>query len=106
MQGGIVTMYRSIGINAQREAIDIMRYKKIPALNHSTKISTTGSSMQSTTQPQSNKTSQSQGKPYCNMMININGHTYNLDKKKITNLGIGAAALIGGIAIKRMFSRH
>lgn len=90
----------------QREALNILRYKKMPALNHSTKVSTAESNMENIYVLQSNETSQSKEQPYCNMMVNINGHTYNLDKKRLTNIGIGAAALIGGIAIKRMFSRH
>jgi hypothetical protein len=91
-------MYRNIGINMQREAIDILRYKKMPALNHSTKINT-----DSTNSPQQNNTAT--GNPSSSMMININGHTYNFNKKNITTIGIGAAALVGGIAIKKLLSR-
>ena len=81
-------MYRSIGINGDKELYSILKHKKYPYLNHSTSLCN------------NNIKSQSGFKNDLDFEFSINEHQYTIEKKNLMSIGIAA---IGAISIYKAY---
>jgi hypothetical protein len=82
-------MYRSIGINLDKELYATLKHKKYPYLNHSTSL------CHNNTQSYSNNKNiqtNSSLKNDMNFEFSINGHQYKIENKNLMYIGIGALA--------------
>jgi hypothetical protein len=94
-------MYRNIGINQEKEASAIMRYRKFPALHHSTKVHTEYTC--------NNDNGYNKNSHSCecgsDAELCVNGHTYKMNKQKLAAVGVGALVTIGAYKAYKMFRR-
>jgi hypothetical protein len=97
-------MYRSIGINLDKETNAILKHKKLPYLNHSTSL---GSNREQSTNFQSSSSANASDgccKDGMNIEFSVNGHQYKMEKKNLMALGIGAIATIGAYKAYKYFT--
>jgi hypothetical protein len=97
-------MYRSIGINLDKETYSILKHQKFPHLNHTTSIS---SQHEVNSSPYcSNEKAES--KACCQDDINIelcvNGHNYKMNKKNLMAVGIGALVTYSAYKAYKIFN--
>jgi hypothetical protein len=100
-KGVNLTMYRSIGINLDKEIYSTLKHKKYPYLNHSTSL------CQNNAQSNNyNKNMKSQGdfQNDMNLEFSINGHQYKIENKNLMFMGIGAMTALSIYKVYKYFT--